>query len=63
MQLTCTRITLPRLNVIARFAIRAVRRVAGEKARIIARNSVKPTARLSVLKEDALDQSLENVVI
>lgn len=63
MQPTCTRTTLPRRNVTARLAIRAVKKVAGEKAPTIARSSVKPIALRNALREDVLDQSQESVVI
>lgn len=63
MPLTCTRITSHRLNVIALFAIRAVRRVVGVKVPTIVRSLVKPTALRSALREDVLDQSHESVVI
>lgn len=62
MQQTCTRTTLPRRNVIAHSAIRAVKRVVGERVLIIARSLVKPTVLRNVLRDVALGQSLESAV-
>jgi hypothetical protein len=58
----CILIILHRPNVIARLAMRAVKRVVGVKEPIIAKNLVKSIARLNALKGDASVRNRANVV-
>lgn len=55
-------IILQHQNVIARLAIRVVKRGVGERDLKIAKNFQRSIVRHNALKEDASDPNLENAV-